>query len=197
METLLAFLAAFGLVFIAELGDRTQFVLFALATRHPRGPLFLGAGAAFLVQTLLAVFVGDRFAAWLPTGIVLLLGALVFLVLGTLALKSALTTQGEEHEAPQTRTRKSGFVTAFLFVLLAELGDKTQIATAALTATSSAPVATFLGAFLALLASTAMALLLGRWVALKLPARTTGVLAAVIFLAAGVLMAVLAVVALR
>lgn len=190
VEASLAALVAFGLVFMAELGDRTQFVLFALATRHPRLPLFAGASLAFFLQTLLAVFIGDRVAAWLPVSIVLLLGAVVFLVLGALALKGAIWWPDEEDDTPRPPSKRGGFLTAFLFVLIAELGDKTQIAAAALAATSDAAVATFLGAMSALLASAALALLLGRWVALRLPARFTRFLVAGVFLAAGLLMVV-------
>lgn len=192
MEPFLAALAAFALVFIAELGDRTQFVLFALATRHPRGPLFLGAAAGFLVQTLLAVLVGDRLGAFLPTRIVLWVGAGLFLALGLLTLASAIRWRPETDEEGAPPTRRGALITAFLFVLVAELGDKTQIASATLAATWGHPVAVFLGALLALLVSAALALLLGGFVARRLPARLVRFIAAGAFLVAGLVMAVLA-----
>jgi Ca2+/H+ antiporter, TMEM165/GDT1 family len=183
LEALVAFAAAFGLVFLAELGDRTQLVLFALATRHPRLPLFLGAAAAFLVQTFLAVLVGDRLGVILPTPLVLLAGAALFLVMGAFALRAALRHEEEAVEA--VPSRRGAFLTAFGFVLVAELGDKTQLAAAALAAASRAPVATFLGASLALLASAAFALALGRIVATRFNGRTVRFAAAAGFLLAG------------
>jgi Ca2+/H+ antiporter, TMEM165/GDT1 family len=192
VDALLAALAAFGLVFLAELGDRTQFVLFALATRFPKWPLFLGAAGAFFLQTLLAVLIGERFGAWLPLEVVLLVGAAVFLVLGTLTLYGAVRwrPEGDEEQAPPSK--RGAFLTAFLFVLIAELGDKTQIAAATLSATLGHPVAVFTGSFLALLAGAALALLLGGIIATRLPARTVRFIAAAAFLLAGILMIVLA-----
>lgn len=188
MEPWLAALTAFALVFLAELGDRTQFVLFALATRHPRGPLFFGAVCAFAVQTGVAVVLGDRLHAWLPTGLVLWLGGAVFLVLGGFALVSAWRSRAAT-DAPETPPPRYGaFVTALLFVLIAEAGDKTQIAAASLAAATGAPVATFVGAFFALAASAGLALVVGVFVARRFSAGAVRWVAAGAFILAGSLM---------
>ncbi len=191
MEPWLVALTAFALVFLAELGDRTQFLVFALATRHPRWTVFAGAACAFAVQTFVAVLLGGRLGSWLPTRLVLSIGGAVFLVLGGFSLWNAWRPGGLEgpdrHDAAPAGKR-GAFVSVSLLVLLAELGDKTQIAAGAWTAATGAPVATFIGAFAALLASAGLALLLGVFVTRWLSVGTVRGVAAGAFIVAGALM---------
>lgn len=179
MADLAAFAVAFGLVFLAELGDKTQLVIVGLASKGRPVRVVAGAAAAFLVLTALAVAVGEALGRWVPGTVVALVGGALFLLFGVLVLR------GRDEEAGPVR--RTGLLPAFGLVLVAELGDKTQLATAALAARSGAPVETGLGAFLALMGSTLAAALLGGWLARKVrPAVLRGA-AGILFLAMGAL----------
>jgi Ca2+/H+ antiporter, TMEM165/GDT1 family len=149
-EGLAAFGAAFGLVLLAEMGDRTQLALVALASRGRPLRILAGAAAAFAILTLVAVAVGGAVARYVAQGWLLVASGLVFLVLGALALRQAQGEEREEEDGTPAATARAwaGAGASFLLVLAAEVGDKTQVATAALAAGSGQPVATGLGAWL-------------------------------------------------
>lgn len=155
-DALVAFGAAFGLVFIAEFADKTQVMLVALAARGQALRTWLGAVAAFLVLSAAAALVGGLLGGLLAPRVVALAGGILFIVFGLLALR------GEEDE--EGLVRRAGFLPAFVLILVAELGDKTQLATAALAAQGH-PAAVGLGAFLALAAL--LAVLAGGWLAAR------------------------------
>lgn len=165
---------AFGIVFLTEFADKTQLVLLGLASRGKALQVWLGAAAAFLVLTVLAAAVGDFIARLVPEWVVTVLAAAMFLVFGVLALRS-----GEEDDAGAPPA-KTGVLATFGIILIAEMGDKTQLAVAALSASSGAPVATAIGGTAALWASAAIAVAAGGWLATKVrPAlmrRITGIL---------------------
>src|SRR6266581_4933289 len=124
MEGLLAAGAAFALVALLELGDKTQLVTISLAARHPWPPVFAGAAAGLITATAIGVAVGGALAAvasgWLFA--VKVGGGAAFIVLGV-----AGYLRREEEEAPRDKPR-SAFVEAFSLNVLAEMGDKTQLA---------------------------------------------------------------------
>jgi Ca2+/H+ antiporter, TMEM165/GDT1 family len=153
-------LAAFGIVFVAEFGDKTQLALLALATRHKPWHVLAGSVAGFLVLTVFAVLVGQAAAAFLPQWALRLVGGLLFLVFAILAARRP------DDDVDAVPSRHGGWVSAFLAVAVGEMGDKTQLATAALAGAGSA-VAVGIGAFLALSASAVLAVAvgarLGKW----------------------------------
>lgn len=140
-----AFLASFGLIFVAELGDKTQLASVLLATRYPWYRVFAGVAAAFVVLNLAAVAVGQVLFATVPERWILLASAALFAFFGV----SSFLGKSED---PGRVNRASGspVLASFLVILLAELGDKTQLATASLAAQHSAPVEVFAGSTLAL-----------------------------------------------
>ncbi|MCW8887068.1 MAG: TMEM165/GDT1 family protein [Motiliproteus sp.] len=155
---------SFVLIFLAEFGDKSQLVCMTLAARHRPWPVLLGAVCAFALLNLVAVLFGASVARWLPEFWIALMVGVMFALFGVQALLS-----GTEEE--ETVTRRSGhglFVTAFLMIFLAELGDKTQLAVAGLGAAQPAlPV--WLGATLALTVTSAMGVLAGRTLLQKFP----------------------------
>ncbi|MEN9229688.1 MAG: TMEM165/GDT1 family protein [Thermostichus sp. DG02_5_bins_236] len=144
------FLASFLLVTVAEFGDKTFFTPLILAMRHPRRWVFLGAWAALAMMTLLAVVVGQLvFKLFSPVGVQILSTA-VFAVFGLRMLWQAYQMKPqqeleEEEEAlklvEQAEAKGAGqggawavVSEAFTLTALAELGDKTQVATLSLAA---------------------------------------------------------------
>ena len=151
-------LATFGLVLLAEMGDKSQLVCMTLAARHRYGPVLAGAIAAFLVLNTLAVVFGAGLAQWVPERVLAGGVALLFGAYGRLALRNNQDA-GESEEVVE-RGRRGVFVGTFLLLLLAEMGDKTQIAVAGMAGTLP-PVPVWVGATLALVTTSALGVLVG------------------------------------
>lgn len=151
----------FGIVFAAEFADKTQLALLAMSARGKGLQIWMGASLAFLILTFAAAIAGELLQSWIPGWVVTLLAGLLFLVFG---LKGLL---GSDEDEEEMSTGRVGFLPAFSLMLVAELGDKTQLTVAALAAESGAFWATAIGGTLALSASAALAVLAGGWIGRK------------------------------
>jgi putative Ca2+/H+ antiporter (TMEM165/GDT1 family) len=180
-------LASFGLVFLAELGDKTQLVAVALAARLPWRRVFVGIAAAFVLLNAVAVGVGEALFALVPLGWIQLASSLLFAAFGLKTLFGPEAADGLEEEP---KVRRGPVATAFILILLAELGDKTQLVIAGLAAQHGAPVTVFVGATLALWTSSLLGLLVGSKLSHLLPAKWIHRAAGVAFLAFAVVAAV-------
>lgn len=159
------FLAAYALVFLAELPDKTMYTVLLLATRFRAAPVLLGAWAAFLVHGAIAVLLGSV-AGKLPEQWVRWAAAAVFLGFGLLLLLGKAEEPGaEEPEAGHGRA----FLSTFGLVFLAEWGDATQLSATALVARTGERLPVFLGAVLALWTVAALGATAGRWLGPRLP----------------------------
>ncbi|QOX77772.1 TMEM165/GDT1 family protein [Trichlorobacter lovleyi] len=128
------FISSFGLIFLAELGDKTQLTAMALALRYPWKRIFIGIAAAFTVLNLAAVLVGKILFLVLPIFWVTLVSALLFLYFGYSTLRHACDAEDDDTPPP---TAADAVRTAFLMIFMAELGDKTQLVTASQAAQHS------------------------------------------------------------
>ncbi len=156
-------LAVFGLVFLAELGDKTQIILLTLATRHRAGAVLAGAMTAFFLLDLVAVALGTVFYHLIPLRVMQLTAGGVMIIFGLLSI-----FKKEGGDRAEEKAVRSGFLKVFLLILLMELGDKTQLTLVALSARYGAPISVFVGGTLALWASSLLAVLVGsrltRWI---------------------------------
>ncbi|WP_028115391.1 TMEM165/GDT1 family protein [Ferrimonas senticii] len=148
----------FVMVALAEIGDKSQLVCMTLANRYRAKPVIIGAMLAFLLLNALAVIAGSLLANLLPIEWVSLLAALLFAWFGISSLRASAE---EEDEVSLTRSSKSIALSAFMLLFLAELGDKTQLSVATLSATESV-IGVWLGASAALLLTTVLAVVIGR-----------------------------------
>lgn len=158
-------LSAFVLIALAEIGDKSQLVCMTLAARHRHWPVLLGAATAFLILNALAVLFGAGVASWVPERVTAGIVALLFGVFGIHALRS------QDDDGMEDVVEKSGhsiFFTTLLLILVAEFGDKTQIAVAGL-ASSLSPLPVWLGATLALVMVSALGVWAGRTLLQRLP----------------------------
>jgi len=152
--------STFALIFVSELPDKTAFASLLLATRNRPLPVFCGAAGAFVVQSAVAVTFGSLLTM-LPAKYVHTGAGLVFLVLAILMWRR--NEPAEEPDAPgnvQNRFLKT-MMSAFVVIFIAEWGDLTQLATAALSARYAAPLTIFASATLALWAVTGVAVIVG------------------------------------
>jgi len=158
-------LSTFVLVSLAEIGDKSQLVCMTLAARHRHWPVLLGATMAFLILNVLAVVFGASVAAWVPERLMAAIVAVLFAVFGIHALLSQ--TDGESEDVVE-KPGHGIFFTTLLLILVAEFGDKTQIAVAGL-AGSMAPIPVWIGASIALVMVSALGVWAGRTVLQRLP----------------------------
>jgi Ca2+/H+ antiporter, TMEM165/GDT1 family len=180
--------AAYLLVLPVELPDKTLFATLVLATRFRPLPVFVGVGLAFAVQSLIAVTAGSLLSL-LPHAVVSAIVAVLF-VIGAVILWRSASSGPENEEITDTPAHPSfARATAISFGVLfaAEWGDLSQLATAGLAARTDAPVEVFVGSWAALLTVAALAVLLGKKLADRLPIALIRRVAAGLFVAFAVL----------
>jgi Ca2+/H+ antiporter, TMEM165/GDT1 family len=169
---------SFALILAAEMGDKSQLVCMALASKHRPLPVVLGAVAAFALLNTLAVVFGKVISNWFPDYVIAGVVALLFMVFGIQALR---TTIDETDEEVKEKSGHGIFFTTFLMITIAEFGDKTQLAVVALSTTSS-PVGVWLGSTLALGTTSALGVLAGRKLLQKIPLELLHKIGGIIFL---------------
>lgn len=153
-------LSSFWLVALAEFGDKSQIACLVLASRYGPKVVFVAAILAFLILNLIAVAVGAATAALLPEFWVAVGVAALFLLFGVQTLRSSVNSELAEYRTPAA----GALIATFSLIFLAELGDKTQLSVAGLSANSSVP-AVYFGASAALILTTAVAVWAGQWLA--------------------------------
>lgn len=183
MESLLA---ALGLVFVAELGDKTQLVALGFGARHRLAPVLTGVVIAYMATNLLSVVVGGLLGATLPTRAIGLAGGVLFLGFAAWTLARGDGEEGDEAVRTGDRSVVLSVATA---MFVAELGDKTMLATATLAAQGN-PVLVWVGATIGIILAGALGVLLGRWFGARLPERVTRIGSAVLFAVFGVVLLV-------
>lgn len=181
------FATVFGVIFIAELPDKTAVAALVLATRHRPLPVFLGTALALVVQSVVAVAAGGILSL-LPARPVHIAAGLVFLV------SAVFMWRRDEEEEESTDANDTGkpeefrraLWKSFLVVFIAEWGDLTQLGTAALAARYKAPMTVFFAASSALCLVAALAVFLGNRLSAVIHPRHTQRAAAVVFVLLGV-----------
>jgi Ca2+/H+ antiporter, TMEM165/GDT1 family len=179
-----AFLLAFGVVLIAELGDKSQLLTLALATRYPVWLVLVGVGIASLLMQAGAVIVGAAFAMALPTEPIQIAAGIAFLAF------AAWTLRGDDDDEAVERPARSGAMLLLAIVaayVIAEFGDKTMLVTLTLAATND-PLGTWLGASAGMFGANVAAVIVGALLGARLPRRPVQLLAAGAFVVFGVLL---------
>lgn len=173
MDAFAAFGVALGVAFVAELGDKSQLILFGQAARGHPVRVVLEASAAFALLTAFAVTVGATLGPWIPAVWTALVSAALFFLFAWQAWRESRKTDAEVQARKPRGT--------FLLILVAEFGDRTQIVTAALALSSGQVVATGLGAWVALTLSSVLAVAAGSWLGHRIDARRRALFSAILF----------------
>ena len=177
MPGLLTAAIVFGTVLVAELPDNSGLASLVLGTRYRAGGVFAGAAAAFAVHVVLAVTCGSLLGL-LPHRIVQIAVAVVFLAGAVLVLRGDKDDDDEVRLKADTAGFWAVAATSFGVILLAELGDLSDIVIANLSAKYHDPVAVGIGSVLALWSVVALAIVGGRGLQRILPLRWIARLAA-------------------
>jgi putative Ca2+/H+ antiporter (TMEM165/GDT1 family) len=181
-----AFLLAFGVIFLAELGDKSQLMALAFATRFPAVPVLIAISLATLIVHLGSVALGATVALALPTNVIAIVAGLAFLVFAAWTLRGDKLDESDEEKARRTATG-SVIVTVGTAFFLAELGDKTMLATVTL-ATNHEAIGTWLGSTVGMVAADAIAIGIGKVLGTRLPERAIRIGAAVAFVVFGLIL---------
>lgn len=185
-----SFFSTFGLIFMAELGDKTQLVAMTLALRFPWQRVFIGVVAAFAILNLAAVLAGKLLFILLPLSAICLISAVLFFYFGINSLRCTVGSEGESDQ----RSLASGsiFRTTFLMIFMAELGDKSQLMTASQAARYSSTItgmgSVFLASTLALCLVALIGIFVGKQLCNLIPVCWIHRLAGLLFIIFGFLM---------
>jgi len=172
-----------GVVALAEIGDKTQLLAFILAARFKKPvPIIAGIFCATIVNHALAGALGAWITATVSPAILRWVLGLSFI---GMAAWTMIPDKIEEEEA-RVSGRFGVFGATLITFFLAEMGDKTQIATVAMAAHYGTPLMVVIGTTLGMLLADVPAVLVGDKLASKLPMRLVHTIAAAIFLALGV-----------
>jgi putative Ca2+/H+ antiporter (TMEM165/GDT1 family) len=181
------FATVFGVIFIAELPDKTAVAAVVLATRHRPWPVFLGSALALSVQSIVAVAAGS-FLALIDPRYVRIGSGIVFLACAVAMWFRRGDDDDERDDGNRGFWRE--FTTTFVIIFIAEWGDLTQIGTAALQARYDAWPTVLVASIAALWSVTALAVLVGNRLGRLLDPNLTQRIAAIVFVVVGVLLLV-------
>ena len=183
-EFLGAMAIAFGAIFVAEFGDKSQLLILAFATRYPWRPIVAGVVIAAAVIQGVSVLIGAALGAILPDTLVALVSGVAFLAVAAWTLLG----EDEEEAAGSSPTRQLAGAALVLTVagtfIASELGDKTMLATFALAANQGA-LPTWIGSTAGEVAANVVAIAVGRQLGTRLSPRLVRIGSAALFALAG------------
>jgi len=200
-----AFITTFGLVFVAELGDKTQLAVVTQTCKHRRPwAVFFGASLALTAVTALGAAGGQALGQIIPASVLRGIAALAFVVMGILVGRQAARArpsrslaaacdhiQDQEEGTGCTSNGSSdwkAFGSTLGLLFLAELGDKTQLTVLGLAGRYGSPWLVFVGGAAALTAITALGVAGGQGLCRLIPERSVLWGSAVAFVGMGLMM---------
>jgi Ca2+/H+ antiporter, TMEM165/GDT1 family len=182
-----AFFLSLVVIFVAELGDKSQLMAMAFATRYKPLPILIGITIATAAVHAVSVLVGSLLGARLPTTAITLVAGIAFLGFAVWTYRG--DELDEDEAARVDRDNRSAVVAASVAFFLAELGDKTMLATITLASTQGA-FGTWLGSTIGMVAADALAIGVGAVLGARLPERAIRIGATVAFAVFGVVLLV-------
>ena len=177
---MIAFLTSFIIIFLAEMGDKTQLLAMAFAAKYKAQQVLIAIFFATLLNHALAVFTGHFLTTVLPLPFIMLIASLSFIGFGLWTLRGD-TLSGEESRP----SRFGPFLTVGIAFFLAEMGDKTQLSTLSLAVQYQNIAGVLAGTTLAMVAADALGIVVGVILHKHLPERTIKWFSAIIFILFG------------
>jgi len=177
---LLPLISSFGIIALAELGDKTQVTIMCLSANKRVKSVFVGAIVAFALVEGISALIGGTIAAFIPTQWVGIGAGVAFLVFGVYSLLS-------KTEEVKVNNSSLNIARSFSLIALMELGDKTQLSVIALAAEYDAPLMVFIGVMFALALLTIIGILVGSVISRFVPMKYIKVGSSLVFILFGVL----------
>lgn len=202
-------LITYGILFLGELGDKTQLIVFNLALEYKKFyKVGIGVTFGFAVIVTIGVFFGAVITQFIPIFIISIASGIVFIIIGLLEARnlkelylekyknmnntkySSLddnTSEDKENLSSKfTKLKSNPYLAGFGFIFLMELGDKTQILTITLASIYPFPLEVWLGSFLALISVAWLGILFGAFIARKVPKFYLKLISTLIFIFVGI-----------
>lgn len=174
-----AFLTSLTFVVLAEMGDKTQLLAMAFATKFAWQTVMWGVFAATVLNHLLAVAVGAYLTSFFPMHYIHLAASLSFILFGL------WTIRGDKLNGEDKDTKYSPFWTVAIAFFIAEMGDKTQLATIALAAQFNAVIPVWIGTTAGMMVADGIGIIIGIVLGKKIPERAVKWFAAIVFILFG------------
>ena len=188
MHFIMPLIVSFLLIGVAEIGDKTQLLTLALAAKYPIEKVIYGTFCASAFLMFIAVLLGGIIQKFVPMIFISILAGAFFIIYGLMMI--APISKGEEKEEKKEVGNPiikstDPFWIVFGSFFLAEIGDKTQLATFALTAKYGSPVQIWIGATLAMVVVNLFGILIGNVLKNYMPERIINYLSGVFFIVFG------------
>jgi Ca2+/H+ antiporter, TMEM165/GDT1 family len=166
-------------IMLAELGDKTQLAVFCLSSKTKKHfQLLIGVMLAFIIADGLAILLGEYVTTLIPRYYLKILSGIVFIIFGIITLM--------QHKEEESKCELNNpFMSAFGLILISEMGDKTQIASA-LFATRFVPWLVFIGVIFALLILSVLAVYLSKYFSDKINNKYIHLGAGILFILIGI-----------
>lgn len=174
-----------GVIFLAELGDKSQLMALAFASRYKPWPVLAGISISTALVHALSVVLGTGVAGRIPTDTVNVAAGVAFIGFAAWTIRGDTLT--EKDEAKARKGGRSAFLAAGVAFFVAELGDKTMLATITL-ATRYEAFGTWVGSTVGMVAADAIAIVIGAHFGRRLPQRSMRLVAASLFVLFGTLL---------
>jgi putative Ca2+/H+ antiporter (TMEM165/GDT1 family) len=174
-----AFLTSLAIVVLAEMGDKTQLLAMAFASRFRWQTVMWGVFVATAANHLFAVLVGNYLTNIIPLNYLKIAASVSFIIFGLWTLR------GDKLKDEDKRFNFSPFWTVSIAFFIAEMGDKTQLATVALAAEFNTIVPVWIGTTTGMLIADAIGIIAGIVLHKNIPEKQIKWFAALIFISFG------------
>ncbi|WP_027624029.1 TMEM165/GDT1 family protein [Clostridium lundense] len=177
-----AFIKALFLVVVAEMGDKTQLLAMAMASKYKAKQVLIGVFIATVLNHALAVAVGSYLGNFIPMDTVKIVAAISFLIFGLWTLRGDKIDEDDE--------KKSSFgpiVTVAIAFFIAEMGDKTQLMTITISAESNQPLNILMGTTAGMMIADGIGIIGGAWMCKHIPEKYIKWMAGIVFIFFGTL----------
>ena len=175
------FIRAFAIIFIAEMGDKSQIIAMTFATQYKVKDVLLGVTIGVLFNHMIAILLGNFISLVIPINYIHIIAGFLFIgfALNTLSI--------EEEEEIKDRREFSPIRTVAIAFFIGELGDKTQLATMTLAAESVNPLLVLMGTSSAMVATSLLGIFIGSKVGKKIPEVSVKIVSSLVFLIFGLI----------
>lgn len=175
-------LKAFVIIFIAEMGDKTQILAMAFATKFPVKKVILGIFIGSLLNHGIGIILGRYISNFIPINTIQIVAGFAFVGFSLWTLKS----DDDEEDDKEEKSKFGAIITVALAFFIGELGDKTQLAAITLSIDAVSPVAILCGSVLGMIVTGGLGIIVGKKIGDKVPEFTIKIIAASVFMFFGI-----------
>lgn len=172
---------AFLLIFVAEMGDKTQILAMTFVTRYKVSQVLTGVFLGSLLNHSIAIILGTLLSSIIPVNTIQLIAGISFIVFGFLSLR----IEDEENEGKSIANKFGPVLTVGLAFFIGELGDKTQLTAMTIATDSSYPIFVLLGTVLGMIVTSGIGIFIGSKIGEKIPEISIKIGSAIVFILFG------------